>query len=140
MLSPFINRKSKTHIGRVSFPAYARVSIWTQDKSTFQDTARKWLISLLMSLRSYFKFLGMKIWLTFTPVSVSYSQEDKSHRTTTVVGTASYISSVVQKGWGGVTYDPGSHQERSLLHRLWCNPSDLIGILCNTNQPILDLL
>lgn len=107
---PFINGKSETQIGKVPFPIYSRVSIWAQNylKSTFQDTTTdtttKDLISVLVSLRAYFKFLKMKICLIYPgqePESLSSDQRDKSHRATTVAGAASCHQDSPEKGWWG---------------------------------------
>lgn len=104
LLLPFINGKSETQIGKVSFLIYLRVGIWAQDylKITFQDITTKDMISVLESLRAYFKFLGMRIRLNRPgqePGSMGCDQRDKSHRTTTVAGAASCHQDSPEKGW-----------------------------------------
>lgn len=101
LLLPFINGKSETQIGEVSFPIYPRVHIWAQDylKSIFQDITTKDMISV--SLEAYFKFLGMRICLNHLgqePGSVSCDQRDQSHRTTAVAGAASCHQDSPEKG------------------------------------------
>lgn len=106
LLLPLINGKSETRIGKVSFPTYLRVNIWAQDylKSTFQDTTTKDMISVFVSLRAYFKFLGMRICLMHPgqePGSGSCDQRDKSHRTPMVAGATSCHQDSPEKGWRG---------------------------------------